>query len=182
MQVVVKNNSVVFGPVDWDLTKVAEDFGGTILPAIIGPTPSYDAITQDIAGPSWIIGSDNATSSYTVVNKSLDEIKNSLIRKVSLNKKDKMAKIISVPVMINNINYYFYVSDAQLLSQKIAIEKPFAFKTVNNDFVTLSISDAQSVLISIDTAIQSLFDWEFTVVSNIQAATDVQSALSISLE
>ena len=195
MFVIVQNNYVVLGPMVWNRfrfqnflleecevtftldsrndseTPVVVSDEIKILPTATSPNPDYNPKTQILHGPFWAYTDSLATSSYQVVDKSVEAVKNELIAVAANQRWIKTSN--TVPVTINSTEYKFDTTTqtTSALQQAITANVSSLNWKLKGEWITLSSSDVSTVYNAIVAHTQTCFDWEHSKVAEINNCT-----------
>lgn len=203
--VIVNNNSVIFGPREWNRLQfqgvleddleiittlnLTNDSGNAvkindetyILPVVSEPIPEHNVYTQQLVGPFWTINSDRASQTYTVADKSIDEVKNNLKSIIATNRYNKEISGTTVNVADTTIQVSTDRTGKQIYFQYAAnLSAPINFKA-GSTWLTLEQSDFQTICNAVNSFVQSAFDWESTKITEIDSKTTLSDLAAIDL-
>jgi hypothetical protein len=186
MFVIVYKNNVILGPIKWNKFRFQEEIKDDLdidvtlelkndnnLPVIINndlkilptqgtPNPNHNPKIEFLHGPFWNFTNNVATSSYQVVQKPVEAVRNEL-KNVIANER-WLKQNVTLDVDIDGTTYQFDTSEKTRtsLQQSLVLNAPLNWKLNNGKWVNLTVENITTILSTIATHIQSCFDWEFT--------------------
>ena len=192
--VIVHNNSVILGPMEWKARRFAEviddDCGITVTlpltnegyyevnseikiwPVQFSAEPSYNPKIEHLHGPFYEYIDGVAYSSMVVQQMPLDAAQNFVKQEASTVRWTKQNT--SVKVTLNGTEYSFStdLNTKSIFHQYITSNLESINWKVNQDtWITLSKTDMQTVFNAIVSHVQSTYDWEVAKLSEINGAT-----------
>lgn len=205
MFVIVNDNNVVLGPMRWNKfrfenflfeeleTKYELPQHNTDSVIIISDSikiypvqgtqdPEFNSKIELLHGPFWEFTNDAAISSYQVMPKTIDAVKNEL--KSLIANKRWLRENSQISVTLGNVVYKFNADREMRMILQNALtsnKESMIWKVSGDTWVTLNKNDIQIALTSILEHVQSCFDLEYTIVTQINNATSLMELDSISL-
>lgn len=147
--------------------------------------PIYNIITEELSGPFYSIEEALVTATYSVVDRPLDAIKNTLKSIIKENRYKVENTSINIVVSGAEVSVSTDRNDNRDLWSRVfnmmADNETRNFK-FNEVWLNLSKSDVGAIAIAIDTHIQAAFDWEAGVVQQIDTATTKADLEAINVE
>lgn len=153
-----------------------------IYKADLVPLTSFDPIFQINLGPVWSLEEDRVYVRYNVVNRPIDEIKDSLINKligISFEKQvsdmdfihdGKVIKInVTSDYKINYMQRWLTMSDSDIVTEKVNIGK----------WITLTKQELKNILDVITSKTNEILLWEKTINDQIISSSTVEELKSI---
>lgn len=193
MFVIVHNNSVILGPMRWNRFRfenflVEELEVSTTLPQqnssvvtvsdeisiypIQGSLdPVFNPKIEILHGPFWEFTDSAAISSYQVLSKTVESVKNELKSLAAAERWNR--ENTQVSVTINDISCDFKTDRETRMVLQNALTSPSdanVWKVAGDTWVTLTKVDLQNILTAVLTHVQASFDWEHDIVTQINAA------------
>ena len=206
MFVIVQDNFVVLGPMKWNRFRfenfLVEECETTFtldtrnddeVPVIISdsikilpiqgtPDPQYNPKIEILHGPFWEYTDTHAISSYQVVEMPIDAVKNNLKALAASERWNKLNKAVSVTIDGNTYNFDTSAQTIFALQQAITSQiAQLNWKFNSDSWVVLQQSDILLVLQSITTYIQTCFDWELSIINEINACESLQELDAIEI-
>lgn len=143
-------------------------------------TPNYDVIYQHLAGPFWVFDNNTATGSYTVHDLDINIVKGHLKQVVANERYRKQNLGITVTMAGVNFNVG---TDVNTVNQFVSLAATTGNNTINykspTGFILATGTDIQLVADQINTYIQSQFNWELDIITQIDAASSVEELQAI---
>lgn len=133
--------------------------------------PDYNSKIQWLEGPSYTIVDNVAVASYTVKDLDLDIAKANLKSVLPALRYDKENKTIEVTVGMQNFTVSTDRDTRAILASKllsVASEDSFSWK-FNEGWATTTKADLESIIVQINTIVQTAFDWELSKINEIDA-------------
>lgn len=206
--VLVENKQIVhLGPVGWKPKFIQSEIDDLEVNFIVPPTeqgyikitenlelfpiaeeivPDYDPLFEQLVGPTYTYNEKNygyAIQYYTKQDSSLDTVKNNLKQKTAGVRYTK--ENAGTEQTVNGV----------LVKLDTSREKRDQFNTVlasigdgtidwkfDGQFVTLNKTDVQNIIDTIHNYIQTQFAWEKSINDTIDAASDLDTLKSITIE
>lgn len=148
--------------------------------------PEYNAKIQKLNGPFYTFQDGNATQSFIVVDKSIDEVKSELLPIVAENRWKKEIAGVEVTVQSTVLKVTTQRGERDIFLQALQSGIDNAgWKLSGADgstvWLTLSLAELQTIVGAIIAHIQSQFDWEKSTVLSIEACTTLAELDQIDL-
>lgn len=200
---VQNRQSIMLGPVFWQprfIKSVLADADIEYTPSPIAPEsrisinetieifpiseltqPSYDPVYEQLAGPWWTYNDTAALGHYTVVERDLTAIKSTLLEQTAATRWSRETAGIKYTINGVEVSVATDRESRNIWTQKIlslgddgAVQWKFP-----QGWFTLTKTDLIAVLSAIDAYVQTQYDWEATIVVEINAATTAEELKSI---
>lgn len=144
-------------------------------------TPEYDSIYQQLAGPNWTFDNNIASGTYTVVDRELDIVKNDLKTLTASERYKKEVAGIKVTVQNIEVSVATDRESRSVYTQKLVSmsDTDTAQWKFPEAWLTLTKQELNTVLNSINTHVQTQYDWEVDVVRQIDSAVDADALKNI---
>ena len=201
---IVHKNRVIVGPLAWaqkyytDVLKIRHRITANIpgeppeiLPyvvdadtsihSVVDNTPSYDAMTQYLYGPTWDLSADIIAANYEVREQEIADARNNFRAVAAFERYKKevsgaKATVQSLEVSIDTsrdgrnifVQKYTLMSDGDIVNWKFP-----------EGWLTLTKADLGSVVQAGVLHIQGAFDWEKSIDDQINAAQNAQELHAI---
>lgn len=207
MFALLHNNKIKVGPRAWSywmFRKYLEDNGlnyselpyiysepiimdvWKIIPITQLESPAYDNLFEQYAGPYWNIYDNYITGYYTVVDKTLDEIKSGLRAIVAINRYEVEIKGIDFTLNDNTIvGLYTDREDRSVYLDVLLIMNDtdtITFKFKNGIFKTVSKLELYSIVATGSSYIKDVFAWESTKCLEIDSCQSIADLKLINLK
>ena len=143
-----------------------------ILPAR-NDIPEYDPRFQSVSQTSHTITDTEVVFTYTVTDKSLEQIKGEYKAAVAPERWNK--ENTTVTVILNGKEITVSTSRDNrlaLVSKLLSGDGPYNFKFNDGVWEEISKTDLQTILTEIDNVVQAAFDWELAKLAEIDACVD----------
>lgn len=150
--------------------------GVEIFPVTVAE-PSYDPLTQQLAGPVYSVSGQVATANFTVVPVSVDMIKSKLLDKAASARATK--ENAGVTVTIEGQNVLVPTDKASRTQFNSAASANSVWKFNQNQWIVLSAADIQTIQTAVTGVVQGAFNWEYSVFQQITAASDAATLSAI---
>jgi len=146
-------------------------------------TPDFDPVYQHLAGPFWTFENQTASATFDVLDRPIDWVKGDLKGQVAQERYNRQIKgttvdinsqTISVGTDTESLNKYVGLLNA------IGVNDTINYKS-NVGFITLGKTDLQNIVDTINTYIQTQFNWELSTGQTIDEASDVVALKSITI-
>ena len=163
----------------------------SIIPVTTTTMPNYNTKIEQLAGPFYTITPTEALVEYTINPKDIEAVKNELKIIIANNRWKKETGGIQITIQNQMLNITTERGSRDIYLQALQLNadgnvwKMQAVQQggpVVDAWLTLSLTDLQSIVTAIVTHVQSMFTWESTKVSEIDAATTLQELDLITLE
>lgn len=201
---ITKNSQILLGPVAWNpgyfsnmlkLRDIVADFpliepngyletnGLQIYPVMEMLEPAHNSLYEELAGPYWEFKSNSVSGFYKVRTRPIHTTKRALYEKVASVRYTK--EVQGVKVTVAGIDVTCDTSREGKL--------PFitAYMTTSTDTISwkfpeaildITRTDLENIVTAISQHVQTQFNWEKTILEQIDAATTVEELRSISME
>lgn len=143
-------------------------------------TPAIDFTYQHLAGPFWTYTNNIAIGTYTSYDLDIDTVKSNLksIAATERYRKQNLGTTITVA------NTTFSVgTDVNTINQFISLASVTGNNTINykcaNGFISVTGTDIQSIADQIHNYVQTQFNWELDIITQINAAAGIPTLQSI---
>ena len=156
--------------------------GFEIFPIASSEGSQHDPIYQQLAGPFYMYDNNLASEVYTVFDRDISHIKESLkvVAKAERQRKQNLGTTINIGGTVVTL-----ATSADELANFVSLLASIGEGSVNwkfkEGFITLTKADVQSIVDTIRAYIQTQFDWEKTIGETIDAATELTSLKSITI-
>lgn len=131
--------------------------------------PIFDPVFDEPAGPFWSFDNEIAIGNYNIVGRNIDSIKNSL--KVVAAAERYRRECAGTQITINNITVSLSTDrDGRKTFQGLTTETTIAFK-FSEGFIDITQADINNINATISNYVQQQFDWEKTIVDQIDNST-----------
>lgn len=143
--------------------------------------PSYDSTYQQLLGPIWTFSDNIANGTYNVIDRDIVAIKNDL-KSVAANERYKKEvsgikltiQDTEVSIATDRESRNVYTQKLVSMSESDTIQWKFP-----EVWLTLTRQELVSVLNSINTYVQTQYDWEVNIVEQINSAQDIETLKNI---
>jgi len=139
--------------------------------------PEFDNIYQYNEGIKWDLDTGNAVGTYFVHDRSIENVKNILIKKVDREFERKQNNAV---VSINhNQNTYVANASPAFVSYLISLKNNFLMdnttivKLYNNEYIEVTEEELNNIITTIESEYQTLLKEEMDLVSNIRSANSI---------
>lgn len=163
----------VLPPTEQGYIKINDNF--ELIPIVGDETEICDETYQQLAGPYWRYSEESVVMYHDVLDRPLEDIKNTFKQKTSSERyrKENLGKKITIQEQEvslstsrdsrnNFIHAFLLMNESSTLNWKFA-----------EGFLNLSYTDMTSIISSINSYVQEQFDWEFTKFAEIDACVSV---------
>jgi hypothetical protein len=125
------------------------------------PDPAHNPKIEFLHGPFWQFTDRDAISSYQVVQKPVEAVRNELKNVIAQERWIKQNATLDID--IDGTTYQFDTSEKTrtALQQSLVLNTSLNWKLNNGEWVNLTVENITTILSTIATHIQSCFDWEF---------------------
>jgi len=150
-----------------------------ILPAR-NEIPEYDSRFQSISQTSHTITDNEVVFSYSVIGKTLDQIKAEY--KVAVKPERQRRENTNVEVVINGSTITLSTSRENrlaLTAKYVASSASHNFKFDNETWLEITTEDLQTIIQAIDVKVQEAFDWELAKLAEIDACVDGEAVYAV---
>lgn len=205
MFIIVENNQVILGPMNWRKTafencilddceveitlpksndersSIIVNENIKILPVTdIGISNEYNSRTQWLNGPYYNFFDTYAEVFHTAYDKDINHFKSELKSEVAANRYKYEIKGITITIQGQEVFIYTNREDRNLYMQAFQLGSNNVNWKFGNTFLTLTNSELGTIVAAGATHIQSVFDWESSKVTVIDAASDLVTLAAIS--
>jgi hypothetical protein len=144
--------------------------------------PEHDPRFQTVSQTSHEITDTEVVFSYTVSDKSLEQIKAEYKAGVAPERWNKENTTVTVTINDKDIT----VSTSRdnrlsLVSKLLSSDGPYNFKFDDSIWVDIAKTDLQTILTEIDTVVQAAFDWELAKLAEIDACVDGNAVYAVEI-
>ncbi len=149
--------------------------------------PPHDLRFQSVSNFEWkIIKKNNipvrVEMTYTIVDKSLDQIKHEYKQQVAPIRREKENTIIQVTLNTNNVSVSTSREDRlSYVSKLVASPGPHNFKFENGVWLQITTTELEYIISQIDLKVQEAFDWEYAKLQEIDACTTGEEVYNVIL-
>lgn len=150
--------------------------GVEIFPVTVNE-PSYDPLTQQLAGPVYSISGQTAVASYTIVPAPLDMIKGKLYDKAASVRFTK--ENAGATVTIEGQTVVVPTDKASRSHFATAAIAGNTWKFNQTQWIVLSATDIQTIQSAVAGVVQGAYNWEYSVFQQISAASDAATLSAI---
>jgi hypothetical protein len=152
-----------------------------ILPAR-NEIPEYDSRFQSISQTSHTITDTEVVFSYSVIGKTLDQIKGEYKAGVAPERWNKENTKVTITINGKEIT----VSTSRdnrlsLVSKLLSSDGPYNFKFNDGVWEEITKTDLQTILNEIDSVVQAAFDWELAKLAEIDACVDGNAVYAVEI-
>lgn len=143
--------------------------------------PPHDPVYEQLAGPWWTYDDTAALGHYTVVERDLTVIKSTLLEQTAAARWSRETSGIKYTINDVEVSVATDRESRNIWTQKIlslSDDGSVQWKFPQGWF-TLTKTDLTMILSAIDTYVQTQYDWEATIVAEINAATTAEELKSI---
>lgn len=208
MFVIVHNNSVIWGPKDWNKRGFEEviledcevvcqlptrndgaipitvDNDIVILHVVALENPPLNQKTQRYDGPFWNFYEDRAEMYYTVADLPVDVVKSFLIDNIASNRNKVENGSISITINTNTVSV-----SADRTARHVYTTTAMTMNDVDTvewkfpeGWLTLQKTDVMKIITDINKHVSDCFVWENQKIAEINAATTLEELNAIELE
>jgi hypothetical protein len=144
-----------------------------IVPVVMPDIPPHNMVTEQPAGPFWVITPEMITGTYDVVDRELEAARNIV--------KDRLSSI-RYQKENTSFNHNVGVKEVELDSRRetrkmwaelyitASDEQTRSYKFPHNVWVDINKTDIYNILVAIDSKVQQAFDWERAVSLSLDQA------------
>jgi hypothetical protein len=156
--------------------------GFEIFPIASSEGSAHDPIYQQLAGPFYMYDNNVASEVYTVFDRDISHVKESLKQVVKIERQRKQN--LGTTINIGGTAVTLATSGDEL-ANFVSLLTSIGEDSVNwkfkEGFITLVKADVQSIVDTIRAYVQTQFDWEKTIGETIDASTELTSLKSITI-
>lgn len=173
-------------PRDYENVPIQISENTYILPAV-QIIPPYDSRFQSVSNFYWEIIQENdipvrVEMTYTIVNKSLEQIKEEYKSQVAPLRRQKETTFIDITVKDVTVSVSTSrESRLAFVSKLIASSSPYNFKFSNDVWLEVTASELEYIISQIDAKVQEAFDWEYSKLQEIDACTTGEEVYNVIL-
>lgn len=173
-------------PRDYENVPIHFDDKTSLVPAV-EIIPQYNARFQGVGNFEWEIIKENdipvrVEMTYTIGDKSLDQIKAEYKSQVIPIRKEKENTYIDVD--LNGVTVSVYTGKEErlsLVSKLVASPGPHNFKFNNDVWMQITTTDLEYLISQIDLKVQEAFDWEYEKLQEIDACLTGEEVYNVIL-
>lgn len=147
----------------------------------IGITSEYNPKIHQLVGPKYNFFETYAEMYYDVEDKPLDAVKQELKSIIAANRYRYEVKGVFVTIQEKQIPLLTTREDRGLYLQAYQLGSDNINWKFGSEFLTLSNTELATIVETVSTHIQSVFDWESNKVAEIDACTNLQELNVLSL-
>lgn len=183
-------NSVLEEELEVDFRVTSQDYQNVpitftedikILPTRI-EIPEYDSRFQSVSQTSHTITDTEVVFSYSVADKTLEQIKGEYKAGVKPERQRRENTTITVTINDNEITVSTSrESRLELISKLLGNEGPYNFKFDGGIWVEITKTNLQSIISEIDTKVQEAFDWELAKLAEIDACETKEAVYEVEI-
>lgn len=205
----IHNNRIVLGPMGFNVRYINSELedlelnerispqsyndlpihfsdGLTHLVSLHKKTPSYDSRYYKVGDFNVEILKENELPvevilNYSIVDKSLDEVKNSRKQEIPSIRKRMEDRLVNIDVNGRQINVSTSREERILLSSKLSSTSDTFNYKFNGDWMQVTTDEIKFILGEIDKVVQNAFDWEFLKMEEINSCTTIDQVYSVNL-
>ena len=146
--------------------------------------PSYNPLTEQLAGPYYDTTVEPITGHYDIAPKNIDAIKNELIALAAEVRYEKENAGIELTVQNQQVKVGTTKEERSTWHQILTVigEGTIKFKFSSSLWLDLTQSDVKQIVDAIVNYVQELFVWEAGMVDKINAATSSNEFIAIKEE
>lgn len=206
MFVLLENNQIVSGPNHWNKRKLqsillddyeieyelplANDANQffeinselRILPVIGETVPAFNPKIEQLAGPFVEVSENSVTLSYQKSDKDITSVKNELKNIIADNRWKLEVNGIAVNVQGQDIKLSTARGERDIFLQALQLGHTDQQWKFGDIWLTLSLSDLQTIVTTIVSHVQMAFNWESEKIAEIDSATTLPVLDSIVLK
>lgn len=160
----------------------------TFLLPVVEIIPEHDSRFQGIGNFEWIIIRENnipirIEMTYSINDKTLEQIKEEYKRQVSPIRKEKENTIIEIELNGSNVLVSTSREDRlSFVSKLMASPETHNFKFIGGVWLEISTNELQYIISQIDLKVQEAFDWELLKLQEIDSCTTGEEVYSVVLK
>ena len=152
-----------------------------ILPAR-NEIPEYDPRFQTISQTSRIITDDEVVFTYTVSDKTLEQIKDEYKAIVKPERQRRENTTIKVTINDNEVSVSTSrESRLEFISKLLGNDGPYNFKFDNGTWLEITKTDLQYIISQIDSKVQEAFDWELAKLEEIDTCETKEEVYEVEI-
>lgn len=165
-------------PVEQGYIKINDNF--EFIPVVAVEMPEYDMF-EELVGPTWTYDNNQATGTYTKQPGNIDAAKGNMKSLVADKRYQKentpftmtiQNQLVTVDASRDNRN--IFIQKYQLMADTDTVQWKFP-----ETWLTLTKQELGSVVLAGANHIQTQFDWEKSIIDQIDATSDVATLKSI---
>jgi hypothetical protein len=137
--------------------------------------PGYDSMFEDRTGPTWTFTETTGTANYSKKDKPIQFARSELKSMISSLRWRKENKIIDVKLKDIDLKISTERDKRSTFYQKYILleeDSTVSFK-INEQWLDLSKKDLKHIITKIDDHVQQVFDWELSLLNEIDNCSDV---------
>ena len=183
-------NSVLEEELEVDFRVTSQDYQNVplhftedikILPAR-NEVPEFDLRFQTASQTSHIITDNEVVFTYTVADKTLEQIKGEY--KAGVKPERQRRENTSIEVTLNNSTITVSTDRENrlaLIAKYVAGPALHNFKFDNGTWLEITTEDLQTIIQAIDSKVQEAFDWELAKLAEIDACEDGEAVYAVEI-
>lgn len=142
--------------------------------------PAHDSTYQQLAGPFWSFDNNVAVGTYSVVDRDLNSIKNDLKSQAAVERYKKEIAGIKMTIQGTEVSVATDRESRNIYAQKIlGMNGDSVQWKFNESWLTLSKEELGSLLNAVDLHVQTQYDWESRIVTQIESANSAEELKAI---
>ena len=144
--------------------------------------PEYDPRFQSVSQTSHTVTDTEVVFTYTVADKSLDQVKDEYKAGVKPERQRRENTTITLTVKDATITVSTSrESRLEFISKLLGNEGPYNFKFDNETWVEITKEDLQFIISQIDLKVQEVFDWELAKLAEIDACETKEAVYEVEI-
>lgn len=154
-----------------------------IIPLGTTIVPEHDSVYEELVGPSITFDNNQAHQTYTKRNRNIESVKSSLYSIIATERYEYEIKGIEYTLGGVSVTLPTDREGKKQFTDILATigDSSISYK-FNGNFYTLSKSDVEAIISAINTYVQSQYDWEHSVHTQIQNATTLDELKAINIK
>jgi len=197
MYALIHNSQLILGPIQWNYRLINGELEDLEVDAKVSPRdyenvpftfdentylipavqniPEYDGRFQSVGNFDWEIIQENdvpvrVEMTYTISNKTLDQIKQEYKSQLPEIRRQKETQIIDVTLGETTVQVSTSREERlSFVSKLVSSPGPHNFKFENDVWLQITTTELEYVISQIDVKVQEAFDWEYSKVQEIDA-------------
>ena len=198
MYALIHNSQLILGPIQWNYRLINGELEDLEVDARVTPRdyenipirfddltflvpvtqiiPEHDGRFQSVGNFTWEIIQENeiwpsgVEMTYTISNKTLDQIKQEYKSQLPEIRRQKETQIIDVTLGDTIVQVSTSREErVSFVSKLVSSPGPHNFKFENDVWLQITTTELEYVISQIDAKVQEAFDWEYSKVQEIDA-------------
>jgi len=197
MYALIHNSQLILGPIQWNYRLINGELEDLEVDARVSPRDyenvpftfdentylipavqnieQYDGRFQSVGNFDWEIIQENdvpvrVEMTYTISNKTLDQIKQEYKSQLPDIRRQKETQIIDVTLGETTVQVSTSREErVSFVSKLVSSPGPHNFKFENDVWLQITTTELEYVISQIDAKVQEAFDWEYSKVQEIDA-------------